>query len=160
MLKLFNRRKFLVVKAFRLHDEELSMLQPRLRELLGFLIFQAMNDGMFRIHLGLDAATKEPYLRYFGPVFYEEEKRIWWEMVPLPSRLYPRMWQICISLVRLSDDFPPRGVIPALRGRKKLDLDFSFPDMHSFEIAWDARYAEVRRRSHQSGGEMSLGETQ
>ncbi|MCO6439015.1 MAG: hypothetical protein J5J06_18125 [Phycisphaerae bacterium] len=160
MLTLFKRRKFLVVKSFRLHEEELFRPRPRLRELLGLLIHQAMHDGMYRIQLGVDAATKEPHLRYFGPVFYEEDKREWWEMVPAPARTYPRFLQICISLAQLSNELPLSGVIPALYNGKRIDLSFTVPDMNSFEIAWDQRYASIRGTCLQNRAETPFSEAE
>ena len=143
MLSYAVTRKLFVVKAFALDDHELARPRPRLRKLLGFIVCQAMHDGMLEVRIGVDRESGEAWMKYFGPIWYDE--RIWWDMVPPPADCYPRMLQICMSLAQLREQLPIKGIIPAVKDRKRLRLYLSMEDMQSFQIAWDDEYALDRR---------------
>jgi len=135
-------RRRLLIKPFALDDHEMAKASPRLRELLGAIVCQAMHDGMLEIHIGVDRESGESFMKYFGPIEYETDKRIWWDMVAPPSRCYPKMLQICMSLVaQIRDQIPIKGLIPAVRSGKRLTLYLTVKEMNSFRIAWDDEYA-------------------
>lgn len=138
-------RRLFVVKAFALDDHEMAKPRPKLRELLGLIVYQAMHDGMMKVRIGVAHESGESFMKYFGPIDYDREKQIWWDMVAPPSRCYPRMLQICLSLAQLREELPIKGLIPAIRDRKRLNLYFTAQEMDSFEIAWDDEYALDRR---------------
>lgn len=139
-------RRRLLIKPFALDDHEMAKACPRLRKLLGAIVCQAMHDGMLEIHIGVDRQSGESYMKYFGPIEHETDKRIWWDMVAPPSRCYPKMLQICMSLVaQIRDQLPIKGLIPAVRSRKRLTLYLTVEEMNSFRIAWNDGYALDRR---------------
>ena len=65
--------------------EEIDAEKRWLKPLLGCVVHQAMHDGMTKVRIGVDRASGEPLMKYFGPIDYDAEKRIWWDMVPAPS---------------------------------------------------------------------------
>lgn len=126
--------------------EEIDAEKRWLKPLLGCVVYQAMDDGMIKVRIGVDRASGEPFMKYFGPIDYDPEKQIWWDMVPAPSECYPGMLQVCLSLAELDQGLPIKGVIPATKNRRRLNLRLAVEEMESFEIAWDEEYA-----SNQSG---------
>jgi hypothetical protein len=112
-----------------------------LRRLLGAIVFQAMDDRMLRLRIGVDCASGEPFMKYFGPADYSLATRVWWDTVPPPPEHYPRMLQVCLSLANLEAQLPIRGVIPATRVRRRLNLQFAMAEMESFELAWAEEFA-------------------
>ena len=122
-------------------------LDPRGGELdllLGAIVYQAMHDGMLKVRVGIDRASGEPFMKYFGPLHYAADKQIWWDMVAPPSRCYPRTLQICMSLAQLQEELPIKGIIAATKHRKRLNLHLAVEEIGSFEIAWDEKYASDR----------------
>ncbi|MBI1827629.1 MAG: hypothetical protein HY287_10690 [Planctomycetes bacterium] len=49
--------------------------------------------------------------------------------------------QVCLGLAELGPEFPPKGVIPASKGGKKLLLDLEVSDIHSFQLWWPKSFA-------------------
>lgn len=124
--------------------EEIDAEKRWLKPLLGAVIHQAMHDGMLKIRIGVDRASGEPFMKYFGPIEYDPEKQIWWDMVPPPLECYPGMLQVCVSLAELDQGFPIKGIIPATKDWRRLNLHLAIEEMGSFEIAWDEKYASDR----------------
>ncbi|MBN4058961.1 hypothetical protein JYU10_00660 [bacterium AH-315-J04] len=137
---LLNPRS-LRIGCFDFDDEEMGWERPRLRRLLGAIVYQAMNDGMLKIRIGVDRASGEPWMKYFGPLDDAPDKQISWDMVPPDACWYPRMLQVCLSLAELDQGLPIEGMIPAIKQRKRLRLKFTIDTIDSFQIAWDADYA-------------------
>jgi len=124
--------------------EDIDAEKRWLKPLLGSVIHQAMHDGMTKIQIGVDRASGEPFMKYFGPIDYDPDKQIWWDMVPPPSKCYPAMLQVCLSVAELEPRLPIKGVIPATRNRRRLNLRLAVEELESFEIAWDEEYASDR----------------
>ncbi len=61
-----------VLRIASLDMEELDSTSSGLRCLLGTIVAQAMNDGMTRIEIGVVRDTGESWMKYFGPVHYDE----------------------------------------------------------------------------------------
>lgn len=112
--------------------------------LVGAFVYQAMHDGMLRVWIGVDRASGEPFLKYFGPLGYDPKNQIWWDMVPPPSECYPGMLQVCLTLAELDQGFPIKGMIPAIKQGKRLRLELEVNEIDSFQIAWDESYADNR----------------
>lgn len=112
--------------------------------LLGAIAYQAMHDGMLKVRIGVDRASGEPFMKYFGPIDYDPNKQIWWDLVPPPSECYPAMLQVCLSVAELEPRLPIKGVIPATKNRRRLNLRLAVEELESFEIAWDEEYASDR----------------
>ncbi len=112
--------------------------------LLGAAAYQAMDDGMIKIRIGVDRASGESFMKYFGPIDYDPGKRIWWDMVPAPSECYPEMLQVCLSLAELDQGLPIKGFIPATKHWRRLKLRLAVDELESFQIAWDEEYASSR----------------
>lgn len=144
MLRNLLSPKRLRIGCFDFGDEELGSDRPQLRKFLGAIVYQAMDDGMLKIRIGVDRAGGEPFMKYFGPLHYAPDKQIWWDMVPPPSECYPVMLQICLSVAELEPRLPIEGVIPATKNRRRLNLRLAVEEMESFEIAWDEEYASAR----------------
>lgn len=149
-------RKRFVIKPFPLDDGEMAKPSPRLRELLGLVVCQAMHDGMLEVHIGIDPATGDSFMKYFGPFDWEPEKRIWWDMVAPPARFYARMLQICISLVsRVRDQLPIKGLIPAVKNRRRLTVYLTVEEINSFRISWDRDHAAGHPRARDRNANTS-----
>jgi hypothetical protein len=140
---LFNRKR-LQIGCFDPGVEEIDAGRRELRMLLGAIVHQAMDDGMLKIQIGVDRASGEPFMRYFGVRHFTPDKRTWWDMVPPPAYCYTTMLQTCLSLAELDDDLPLKGVIPARKDRKRLNLRLAVNEVESFEIAWDEHDARDR----------------
>ena len=107
---------------------------------LGWLVHHAMEEGMTKLALGVNRETNESWMRFFGP--YWHEAPTWHEMVPPEAYCFPPMLQVCLSMAELDIEFPLKGTILAVKDRKHLDLQLEVPEIHSFQIAWDKKYAE------------------
>ncbi len=143
-------RKMFASDALMISDwcgpEEIYAEQRWLKPLLGCAVHQAMQDGMIKIWMGVHRANGEPFMKYFGPLDYDVEKQIWWDMVPPPLECYPEMLRMCLSLAELDQGLPIKGMIPAIKQGKRLRLELKLNEIDSFEIAWEKKYA-----SNQSG---------
>ena len=93
------------IGAFCVHENNLIHPSPRLRKLLGAIVYQAMCDGMSAVSLGIDCETGDSTMRFFGPIDYPEEKRTWWEMVAPPPACYPQLFQIALTSAELRTEF-------------------------------------------------------
>ena len=132
---LLNKNVFRI-GCFALDEEEFGRKRPRLRKLLGAIVYQAIHDRMWRVRIGVDRSTGHAFMRYFGPHDLGKDKQCWWKMVPPPAECYPAMVQLCLSLARLQPGLPFMGVIPAVMNRKKFNTDLLMNDIDSIEISW------------------------
>lgn len=121
--------------------EEITAEKRSLKPLLGCLVHQAMHDGMLKIWIGVDRDSGEPFMKYFGPLGYDPDKQVWWDMVPPEAYCYPTMLQVCLSLAELDQCLPTKGMIPANKKRERLSLELTVDTIDSLQIAWDAVYA-------------------
>ena len=144
MLRNLLSAKRLRVACFDFGDEELRSDHSQLRRLLGAIVHQAMHDGMMKVRIGVDRASRGPFIKYFGPIDYDQEKQIWWDMCAPPPECYPAILQVCLSLAELEPQLPVRGTIPAIRSRKRLTLDLEMHEINSFQIGWDERHCGDR----------------
>jgi hypothetical protein len=106
-----------------------------------------MQDGMTRIRMGIETGSGSSFMQYFGPISYDVEKQIWWDMEPPEEECYPALIQICLNLAKLGPKLPICGEIPAVFDRKKLNLHLKVQDINAFEIAWDRAYSTDRAQN-------------
>lgn len=144
-----SNRNLLRVKMFALSEEELDRPSPRIRELLGMIVLQAMHDGMLAIQMGVDPQTSESFLKYLGPVSYEKDESQWWDMHAPPSWCYPRFLQMVLSLAQLDKQWPVQGVIAARDHNKRFEIQFTMQELGAFQLSWaeslaNSEYVAVR----------------
>ncbi len=141
MLRDLLTQKRLLVDSFDFGDGVVRTDRRQLRRLLGAIVYQAMDDGMLRIRVGVSSESGAPHMSYFGPRRYLPGKRIWWEMIPPPSECYPVMLQVSLSMAEVEAGLPINGLIPAIKHGRRLNLSLAVQELSSFEIAWDEEYA-------------------
>lgn len=112
---------------------------------LGWLVHLAMSNGTTKLRMGINRDTGEPWLKFFGPRWYRSPT--WWEIVPPEAYCYPVMLQVCLSLAKLEEGFPLRGIIPGIKQGRRLSLEFELDELESFQIAWDPQYACDREQA-------------
>jgi hypothetical protein len=143
-------RRTLVITGYG--AEELDSSAAELPRLLGAIVAQAMDDGMTGIRIGVAPDTGEAWMEYFGPVFGKKDES--WGMVPPPEFCYPALVQICVSRAELQAGLPLTGVIPAVRGREPISLNFEMRQVDNFQVSWDGRFVRARGDSAAVGESM------
>lgn len=110
------------------------MSDEQARELLAFMVAQAMHDGMNQLHLGIGRGTTGPFLRYGRSADHHEAA--WWEMTPPPPDAYPVLFKAAISLASLNARLPFAGSIEVVAGGKTIELQLVVHDLYSFALSW------------------------
>jgi len=114
-----------------------------LKPVLGWLVWLAMSYGAIKMRFGIDRKSGESWMKILGPKWYN--RPIWSDIVPPESYCYPTLLQICLSLAKLDNDYPIRGVIPATSKRKHIFLEFSAEEIDTLQISWDSELARDRQ---------------
>lgn len=122
--------------------KEVNADKRGLKAVLGWLVYLAMSYGTTKLRVGVNRESGEPWMKFFGPRWYCHPT--WWDIVPPEAYSYPTMFQVCLSLAKLDQGLPIRGMIPAIKLGKRLRLELKINEIDSFQIAWDESYAENR----------------
>ena len=100
-----------------------------------------MNDGMTMVRIGIDRATSKAYMKYYGPVGYENP--VLWDMVSPPKEEYPYILQYVISIASIECGMPLKGKIQFINRHKilatncrRLAIDINIPDDRTIELSW------------------------
>lgn len=128
--------------------EDIDAEKRWLKPLMGSLVHMAMQDGATKLALGVARDTQKPWMKIFAPHWYRQP--IWCDLVPPEAYCYPTMLQVCLSLAELDQGLPIKGMIPAIKQRKRMHLELTVDTIDSFQIAWEAVYALDRAQSKTS----------
>lgn len=112
---------------------------------LGHLVALAMYDGMMGVGLGVDRATKQAWMQFFGPCW--SDTPVWFDLVAPGAFFYPVAFQVCFKLAELNSDIPIRGTILGRKGRKRVALEFEAEELDSFQLSWPAESCERCRET-------------
>ncbi len=138
--KFRRRRRILEVnsKDFRCRNLHRPLSAWDAHQLVEGLLAQTVRDGMLIWAQGVDAKTKEPFMRYFGLAEWEEDKRKWWDMVSMDAEEVPAIFAYLVSLASFRDEVPFEGTIPVKRDGVDTEVVFRVVDACSFELSWPA----------------------
>jgi hypothetical protein len=115
-----------------------GLSEAQVGKFLSAILRQAMNDGMTAIRLGITAESGEPFMKYFGPAWYDEPT--WWEMVPPPREAIQQIASWCESAACPSAIDAAQSEIPAVAGERRFGVCYR-RDAACTELRWDAALA-------------------
>ena len=141
MLRKIFKSDRLELGGWNSGEQEIALDEKRVLKLVGAIVYQAMWDGMLKVRIGVDSETGEAWMKYFGPVEYDEQ--VWWDMVPPPVEFYPKTIQDIFSVVKLESQVAFQGIIPAIVDGKQLDLNFAMDSLDYFQISWSEEFAKT-----------------
>jgi len=131
------------------------------RVLLSCILTQAMRDGMTMIRIGIDPASSEAYMKYYGPD--DNGNPQWWDMVPPPKEHYPYLLQYVISITSIDGSIPLKGKIRFLNRKKfletegkNLEINIDIPEHHTIQLSWPESFAKRHADSQQAEGGLGL----
>ena len=118
-------------------DSNMTRSPPHLfTELLGLILAQAINDGMWAVSVGASITDGSVYLKYYGPS--ARGMPTWWEMTPPPTEAYTRLVKAVVEATVFEGCLEPRGTIHAQINEQRIDVTVEIRNWFDINLNWDA----------------------